>query len=539
MLVSAYAAFVDDTDVSKTTPDARFDIALYGLVGEVGSLVAAIKKRLLAAGRRNWNVPNDEIVEELGDCLWYVFAIGAASGFYAEFVASDIRNLVTEISEGDPRAERIRTVLGEEGCLFLIEAPLFLARWSIGEATLDDYRRVAFLTARTKGDQLVEVCLAVLQQLTAELLRSKLPSIEKELNRRLPDRSVEALLGEVFWHVAALASLYGLELGDVAERNVTKLERRFGRSKPTPLPDQDRAPSERLSRRFEVSFVTVGPGRSRMYMDGAQLGDDLTDNAYAEDGYRFHDVLHLALAGKLGWSPVLRKLMGRKRRSDARLDEIEDGARAMIVEEAVIKAIHAEGLRISALSSPPGGTDGVPLVTNGRDISFAFLKRLESLVTGLEAERNKYWEWEDVIVDGFALFHRLRQEGRGTVSVDLDERSLIFSSEVILDVQGRCAGIGSASAVLDEDLTDRATSALESGAGSMLACRRAVLECLSLSETHMHEIDILGWKSGILDVRARGQARNEMWHRGIVVFRATAAEVCGSVVVTAFAIADQ
>lgn len=542
MLVSSYAAFVDETDVSKTTPEARFDIALYGLVGEVGSLVAALKKRLLAAGRRNWNVPNDEIVEELGDCLWYVFAIGAASGLSAEFAASDIRSLIAEIAEEEPRADRIRAVLGDGADLFLSEAPRFLARWSTGEATLDDYRRVAFLTARTKGDQLVEVCLAVLQQLTAELLRTKLPSLEKELNRRLPDRPVEALLGEVFWHVSALASLYGLELGDIAARNVAKLERRFGRSKPTPLPDQDRPPSERLPRRFDVSFVTVGPGRSRMYMDGRQLGDDLTDNAYAEDGYRFHDVIHLALAAKLGWSPVLRKLMGRKRRSDVRLDEIEDGARAMIVEEAVIKAIHAEGLRISALSPPPHETEGLPLVTSGRDIPFAFLKRLESLVSGLEAERNRYWEWEDVIVGGFELFHRLRRDGRGTVCVDLDERTLSFSSEVLLDVQGRCAGIGSSSSVVvDDDPAPSGTTAvlpIEASPAVLLACREAVLECLALDADHLHEIDIAGWRSGILDVRAAGRVRDEMWRRGIVVFRATHARVGGSVIVTAFAIGD-
>lgn len=540
MLISEYASFVEATDFGKASPDSRFDIALYGLVGEVGSLVAALKKRLLAAGRRDWNVPNDEIVEELGDCLWYTFAIGAASGLSADFVASDVRMLVDEISGDVPRAGRIRAILGDGVDIFLAEASCFIERWSSGSATLDDYRRVAYLTARTKGDQLLEVCLAVLQQLTAELMRIKLPPLEREINHRLSDRSVEALIGETVWHVAALASLYGIELGDVAARNVRKLERRFGRSHPTPLPDDERPPAERLPRRFEISFVTVGPGRSRMYMDGQRLGDDLTDNAYTEDGYRFHDVLHLALAAKLGWSPVLRKLMGRKRRSDARLDEIEDGARAMIVEEAVIKAIHAEGLRISALS-PPSLANGLPLVTSGRDIPFAFLKRLESLVAGLEAERNQFWEWEDVMISGLALFDRLRRVGRGTVQVDMVKRDLTFLPDVYLDVQGAAAGIGSGTssiAASDDPIHAAHEMAPGSAYGDPMhaACRSALLQCLGLDRSHAAEVEVIGIRNGIVDARMMGRAQDEMWHRRVIAFRASSVEMFDQVIVTALAI---
>ena len=34
----------------------------------------------------------------------------------------------------------------------------------------------------------------------------------------------------------------------------------------------------------------------------SQLGNDLGDNAAVEDGYRYHDVIHLAHATVLGWS---------------------------------------------------------------------------------------------------------------------------------------------------------------------------------------------------------------------------------------------
>ena len=195
VLVRDYVEFVSRTDLSKGKQGERFDIAVYGLVGEIGSLVAAIKKRLLAAGRRNWGVPNPEIIEELGDSLWYCFAVSAASGLGGTFLAQDIEALLNEVGGEGGRSERIRSVLGKRADAFLKAGPGFLAAWNDGSATLDDYRRVAFLTSRTQDDQLVEVSLAVLQQLTAELLRRNLPEIEKDLNRNLKDRSIEVVLG--------------------------------------------------------------------------------------------------------------------------------------------------------------------------------------------------------------------------------------------------------------------------------------------------------------------------------------------------------
>ena len=86
----------------------------------------------------------------------------------------------------------------------------------------NDYQEVAFLTARTEGKTLVEVCLAVLSQLCGELFRLKLPKIELTLNKTLPDRSVVDVLGEITWHIAAIASVYGVSLNHIAEENVRK-----------------------------------------------------------------------------------------------------------------------------------------------------------------------------------------------------------------------------------------------------------------------------------------------------------------------------
>jgi NTP pyrophosphatase (non-canonical NTP hydrolase) len=542
MLISYYSEFVAKTDLSKDRPDARFDIAVYGLVGEIGSLVAAIKKRLLAAGRKNWSAPNDEIIEELGDSLWYCFAVGAACGLNSSFLASDVVALQIEVGGTGARSEKIRRILGRRASAFLEAAPEFVAATNLGTATLDDYRRLTFLTSRTEADQLVEVSLAVLQQLTAELLRLKLPAQEKDLNQSLLDRPVEVVLGETIWHMAALASLYGLELDKVAERNIAKLERRFGRGEPTPLHDEGRTACETLPRRFEVCFVGVGPGRSRMYMNGHRLGDDLTDNAYQEDGYRFHDVMHLALVAKLGWSPVLRKLLGRKRKSDPDLDEVEDGARAQIVEEAVIKAIHAEGVRVAALMPGAASGEPQPLFANSADMSFNFLKRLEMLVSGLEVESSHYWEWEDAILDGFKIFDQLRSAGRGTVVVDLSQRSITFLGHAFVDLAGTITSIGSATAkevsLGDPEVPDGHEFTPKRSRAAIAACREAILNALGIDAATEQNLFVAGWRNDLVDIKVAGLVQATMWDRGVIAFRAVATERLGSVDVAAFAIGD-
>ncbi|MEG8033701.1 hypothetical protein QP179_20020 [Sphingomonas aurantiaca] len=286
---------------------------------------------------------------------------------------------------------------------------------------------------------------------------------------------------------------------------------------------------ERLPRRFQVAFVPIGPRRSRMYLNGrTRLGDDLTDNSYSEDGYRFHDAMHLALAAKLGWSPVLRRLMGRKRRSDERLDEVEDGARAAIVEEAVIKIIHAEGVRREALGSSRH-LGSQPLFSAGGDISFALLRSLGDLVDGLEVAANRQWEWEDAILCGFELFHTLKTGGRGTVSIDLDARSLVFKPDVHLRISGPVAAIGQASVAMDapdpEDFSDREVElAREHGVASVSARRLAMAYAIGLSTDAAYQLELRGWEGDAVAIHPSGSALDAMWRHGVIAFRVTCEE---------------
>src|SRR4051812_1270503 len=89
--------------------------------------------------------------------------------------------------------------------------------------------------------------------------------------------------------------------------------------------------AERLPVYIRAQFLEDGK-TVRLIVDGNMVGDKLTDKAAVEDGYRFHDAFHLAYAAVLGWSPILRALLRRRRRSNAEVDEREDGGRAQMIE---------------------------------------------------------------------------------------------------------------------------------------------------------------------------------------------------------------
>ena len=156
--------------------------------------------------RRKWNVPNKEIIEELGDLIWYCFAFARChcdvEGIPPlNILTHDIANLKKEIGNNDERARRIGDVLNPENRAAFLKRAAEIPTSESG-MELDEYQEVAFLTARTEGRTLVEVCLAVLTQLCAELFRIKLPEVELSLNQNVADRCVPDVLGEMAWHIA-------------------------------------------------------------------------------------------------------------------------------------------------------------------------------------------------------------------------------------------------------------------------------------------------------------------------------------------------
>ena len=553
MLISEFDIFVKESDVSKSrSPDEQLEIAIYGLAAEVGSIVAAVKKRLLAEETHAFNQPNDEIIEELGDAIWYCFALAriANPSKPVNIFAHSIEAVRSELSDNGTRAIYIKSVLDStKTAEFIRAADEFPKRTK--NVQFEDYQKIAFLTARTKSRTLVEVCLAVLWQLGAELLRRNLPEDEKLLNTTMKDRPINDILGEIAWHIAALASVYNLQLGDLAQYNMDKIRQRLP-GLWTPLHDNCRPESEKFPREFEVAFVTVVGGRVRMYIDGVQVGDDLTNNSYNEDGYRFHDIMHLANIAKLGWSPVFRKLMRKKRKSDSQLDEVEDGARAGIVEEAVIKAIHREGQRIAALTYGPPSPGPQHLFPSRKEITFTFLKFIQTFVSDLEVGLNRYWEWEQVILEGYEIFYNLQCETQGTVKVNLAERSLSFSPHVHIEMDGRVVGLGtsvtkvfrSVPKKLPPQIRENEANNIEksnSGYSRFISQKTAILAAIGVTNPSIEDfqsIEITDLGADKLSVKGLKHIAPLIWEKSIVTFRARVTASDGKIYSTALALSD-
>jgi NTP pyrophosphatase (non-canonical NTP hydrolase) len=228
------------------------------------------------------------------------------------------------------------------------------------------------------------------------------------------ERFIEEL-GDILWYLSNVATKFELSLSEIAERNLAKCEQRFGQRKGSTVSDARYPDGERLPRRFEVHFNTIrdGSNRPRMkaYYEGRQFGDDLTDNAYEGDGYRFHDVFHLAFAAVLGWSPITRSLLGRKRKSKPQVDEVEDGGRAKAIEEGISALIWAFGKDYAFLEGKPS-------------VSSELLRTIRSMVSHLEVSCCSTGDWEKAIIQGFNVWREINKRHGGTVVVDLDKRCI-------------------------------------------------------------------------------------------------------------------
>lgn len=76
MSLSEYQAHADAANQFKGKPDSLSKLR-FGLFGEVGGLLAAVKKSY-----RDFGMAQKTIVkEELGDCFWYLTEVSAEYGY--------------------------------------------------------------------------------------------------------------------------------------------------------------------------------------------------------------------------------------------------------------------------------------------------------------------------------------------------------------------------------------------------------------------------------------------------------------------------
>jgi NTP pyrophosphatase (non-canonical NTP hydrolase) len=237
-----------------------------------------------------------------------------------------------------------------------------------------------------------------------------------EAHRLFKDRVSEEL-GDLLWYIANVASKFDLSLSEIAAANLAKVKERWASERTEPLTfDAELPEGERLPRQFEVELIDVeGDARQRVrvLIDGKAFGAELTDNAYDADGYRFHDVFHFAYAAVLGWSPITRSLLRRKRKSRPLLDEVEDGGRAAVIEEGVTALAFDYARRHRFL-------DGVAA------LDFQLLRTIKDMTSHLEVRQCTTGEWERAILQGFEVWRSVLAARGGRIAVDLDARRVTF-----------------------------------------------------------------------------------------------------------------
>jgi NTP pyrophosphatase (non-canonical NTP hydrolase) len=298
--------------------------------------------------------------------------------------------------------------------------------------TLDEYQRVARETDKYVADDEKGLLVSLLgiagesgQLLTGYKKRIRDGAAYSKFQSQIREE-----LGDVLWYVANIASRLGLNLSEVAAHNLRKTRGRWLQGEdPSPQffdEDEDWPEAQQLPRSFRFQYSTVrADGRSRVVLADADdpsklLGNPLTDNAYSDDGYRFHDVIHLAFAVHLGWSPVVRSMLKRKRKNDLQIDEVEDGARAQIIEEAIVAAVYYYAEDNNFL-------DGA------RAVDWELLRTVKRLTADLEVKVRREADWERAIFSGIEIWRKVDGAKGGIVSGDLIARKLEYQPSPSFD----------------------------------------------------------------------------------------------------------
>jgi hypothetical protein len=233
------------------------------------------------------------------------------------------------------------------------------------------------------------------------------------------DNVVRVELGDILWYLAALARRIDTPLSQIAHQNLIKTRGRWIASDGPPevafdvgVPEDQRIPLK-----FDAVFTTETDGNGlvtcNLRFESEELGDPIDDNSRHEDHYRYHDVFHIAHAAVLGWSPVLRLLIRRKRGYDPETDRVEDGARAIATEEAVTAMVFE-------LAKAWDYFDGA---TNVDD---SILNAVQAVTARLEGGSLSAAQWERAILAGYAVWRELRENQGGRVIVNLDTASIRY-----------------------------------------------------------------------------------------------------------------
>lgn len=364
-LLQEYEKVIVETD--------RFSIEeikpiLLGLYGEVGSIMAASKK--YRREKKAYPSYEEAVEEEFGDALWYFSAL--------------CRRLNIKLAD-------IFDALSNEAGIKPILA--------IDHA----YAPVSQVTASAQIES-VDSALIDLGYMTAQLLKIDKDSSDVREN----------LVRFARLYLQAIQSI-GLSFSKVAKGNLIKALDRFSIPSGDSLPDFDASfpVEEQLPRQFEIHITQRKSGQSYLRWNGVFIGQPLTDNIRDPDGYRFHDVFHLAHAAILHWSPTFRAMIKQKRKSDPVFDEAQDGGRAIVVEEGLTAWLYSY-------------SKGLHYFEGHDSVSFDVLKTIQKFVHGYEVEKCPLKLWEDTLLQGYSVFRQVRDNNGGIVIGDRENRKIVY-----------------------------------------------------------------------------------------------------------------
>jgi NTP pyrophosphatase (non-canonical NTP hydrolase) len=366
MLLTEYMNQVEPTDwlsVDDLQP------VLLGLFGEVGSIMATAKKlhreKTAYAGYRH------AVEEEFGDALWYFTALCRRLNIRVDEVFGEVasgKDYTTSVAAND-----------------LIKSPISHVATPLTVPGLDS----ALL-------QLGEAAVGLFA------LRSSSANARSNL----------ATFAD--WYLRALSAAQ-VAFAEVVRKNIAKTSSRFLDPDYARLPtfDHEFPEAEQLPKHFEITINQRSTGRSYMQWNGVYIGDPLSDNIRDPDGFRFHDVFHFAHAAILHWSPTFRALIKHKRKSAPKVDEAQDGGRAIVVEEGLTAWIFARSKELNYF-------DGQTTV------SFDLLKTVQHFVAGYEVEACPLRLWEIAILKGYEVFRQVYRNNGGIIVADRPSRTIEY-----------------------------------------------------------------------------------------------------------------
>jgi len=292
--------------------------------------------------------------------------------------------------------------------------------------TFEEYQREAIKTdSVTEGDASEVIPLLGLSGEVGELVSEYKKFLREGDSFKLFEEKLTEELGDILWYLSSFASKRGISLERIAMENLAKTRRRwpedvssqellFVRSFDAEFPEPEQIP-----RKMEVELKPVSgeeTGKAETFVNGKKVGDSLTDNSYIEDGYRFHDVIHFGFAGVLGWSPVVRSIVGVKRKSSTETDEVEDGGRAIVLEEGVSALVFSHAARHDFYEST-------------KILDYQLLRTIVDMTSEVEVGICTEGDWERAILSSYEVWREIAKNNGGTFLVDLDAQSISLKSE--------------------------------------------------------------------------------------------------------------